>query len=499
MAIKCLSYSPRKLQEAFQAAQRLKKLNQRSLPKYIDVFCADSKLYLVSKYISGASLETLLLERRRCPTEEECLRIAKELLGALTYLTDQKPSLVHGGIAPKSVFLQEGSYGGRAYLLGEDLCLGREMEDPKGVIYTPLRDIYDLGVTLWSLISGCIVAPGSDAQLKLYFEKKDTSPEFVSLLRQMLDTDPSTRISAEDAWKRTITLTATTSNPPTPVTRIANGFSKYFDLVVFCVDSRGLGMLSQRRMKRPKPPNARSELLRDDSSSLEIFIPSEGLANKRSKPQSTSIPDLVLPVPGILLGAGSIILALLVLALLLAIVIQVLVLDGGGTYLLRFHEGECCVGLLTGLVVGLVCCVVALTFVGFAFYRFLRESLTMTEVEITNTDFIVRSVFRALKEASIVPVQREDHTNDESQNQQKTKPDFFAKTQDMSRARVRTPCIALRTLLQIEDAREWDGDCLILLECGRTRHRFGKGLLKQEQEWLIDEINEFLELSRTGV
>lgn len=228
MAIKCLSYSPRKLQEAFKAAQRLKKLQQRSLPNYIDVFCEDSKLYLVSKYINGASLETLLLERRRRPTEEECLRIAKELLGALTYLTDQDPSLVHGGIAPKSVFLEGGSYGGRAYLLGEDLCLGREMEDPKGVIYTPWRDVYDLGVTLWSLISGSIVAPVCDTQLKLYFEKKkDTSPEFVSLLRRMLETDPSTRISAEDAWKRTITLSATPATPPASVAHGYNQFGKY--------------------------------------------------------------------------------------------------------------------------------------------------------------------------------------------------------------------------------------------------------------------------------
>lgn len=107
---------------------------------------------------------------------------------------------------------------------------------------------------------------------------------------------------------------------------------------------------------------------------------------------------------------------------------------------------ECCVGLVTGLVVGLACCIVGLILVGFAFYRFLRDSLTVTEVEITNSDFIVRRVFRALKEASNAPSQREDHSNDAAQNQHKSKPEFFAKTQDVFRAQVRSTCVALRTL-----------------------------------------------------
>lgn len=156
-------------------AEVLKRLHHRALPHVYKVFEYEKlkRVYMLMDYIEGRNLDTLLKEqperRFQLPL---VLAIMKPIVDALIYLHSQSPPIVHRDIKPSNIIVS--SRGGEAVLV--DFGLAKEyIEDNTTTIIrhgspgyaapeqygsgtNPRTDIYGLGATLYTLLTGTIPA-----------------------------------------------------------------------------------------------------------------------------------------------------------------------------------------------------------------------------------------------------------------------------------------------------------------------------------------------------
>lgn len=146
----------------------LKKLEHPALPKLFDILEQDGKLYMISDYINGISLDKKLEEEGRIE-EEIVVEWAIQLCSALIYLHTLKPNaIIYRDMKPSNIILTPG---GALKLI--DFGIAREYKPYSGAdtiyIGTPgyaapeqfgtgqtsaASDIYSLGVTLHQLLTG---------------------------------------------------------------------------------------------------------------------------------------------------------------------------------------------------------------------------------------------------------------------------------------------------------------------------------------------------------
>jgi serine/threonine protein kinase len=156
-------------------AEVLKRLHHRALPHVYKVFEYEKlkRVYMLMDYIEGQNLDTLLGEQ---PEQRFSLplvlAIMKPIVDALIYLHSQSPPIVHRDIKPSNIIVS--SRGGEAVLV--DFGLAKEyIEDNTTAIIrhgspgyaapeqygsgtNPRTDIYGLGATLYTLLTGTIPA-----------------------------------------------------------------------------------------------------------------------------------------------------------------------------------------------------------------------------------------------------------------------------------------------------------------------------------------------------
>ena len=160
-----------KARELFEReAQTLEGLNHPQIPRYLDFFVGgdngEERLYLVMEFVPGKTLDEILRKKRF--TEEEAISVAKKVGNILEYLHSFSPPVVHRDIKPKNLIqtpegaiklldfgsvadkvmqatrftsTRVGSFG----FMAPELMYGRPV---------PSSDIYSLGATLVSLLSG---------------------------------------------------------------------------------------------------------------------------------------------------------------------------------------------------------------------------------------------------------------------------------------------------------------------------------------------------------
>jgi eukaryotic-like serine/threonine-protein kinase len=157
-------------------ANLLKRLSHKALPRVYDVFENEKlkRVYMRMDYVQGKDLEALLAEQpaQRFPLEL-ILAVMTPVAQALEYLHRQVPPIVHRDIKPANII--EPMRGEEAVLV--DFGLAKEYVEGKttSVIRhgspgyaaleqyghggtTPRTDIYGLGATLYTLLTGVVPA-----------------------------------------------------------------------------------------------------------------------------------------------------------------------------------------------------------------------------------------------------------------------------------------------------------------------------------------------------
>ena len=154
-------------------AEVLKRLNHRALPHVYKVFEYEKlkRVYMLMDYIEGQNLDILLKEQpERRFSFPLVLAVMKPIVDALIYLHSQNPPIVHRDIKPSNIIVS--TRGGEAVLV--DFGLAKEyIEDNTTTIIrhgspgyaapeqygsgtNPRTDMYGLGATLYTLLTGNI-------------------------------------------------------------------------------------------------------------------------------------------------------------------------------------------------------------------------------------------------------------------------------------------------------------------------------------------------------
>ncbi|UFT99199.1 protein kinase [Radiobacillus kanasensis] len=149
-------------------ANMLKKLDHGALPKIYDIIESEGDIYVVMDYIEGESLKEKLAKEETIPAKQ-VINWAKQLSDVLAYLHTRKPHpIIYRDMKPDNVMLTPD---GKIKLI--DFGIAREFKTESNTDTTNLgtkayaapeqisgqqtdarTDIYSLGVTLYTLITG---------------------------------------------------------------------------------------------------------------------------------------------------------------------------------------------------------------------------------------------------------------------------------------------------------------------------------------------------------
>lgn len=203
--------------------ETLRSINHPATPRYLGYFEIDlpkdgKALALVQSYIEGISIDKYL-DKGRTFTEKEAKRIAKSVLKILTYLHNHEPPIIHRDIKPSNILFsnQPGKPRTQVCLVDFGSVKSIKMSNPASYTivgtdgYMPPEqmggravkgsDLYSLGTTLVTLVTGIKSADLPRRRGMIYFETLDELSEpFADWLSQMTQPDLHQRFdSAEEA------------------------------------------------------------------------------------------------------------------------------------------------------------------------------------------------------------------------------------------------------------------------------------------------------------
>lgn len=149
----------------------LKRLNHRALPCVYNVFEQDKRVYMLMDYVEGKNLEILRQEQpeRRFPLSV-ALALMAPIVDALIYLHQQNPPIVHRDLKPANIIVPENAeeamlvdFGlAKEYVLDKTTSVirhgspGYAALEQYGSGTTPRTDIYGLGATFYTLLTGTV-------------------------------------------------------------------------------------------------------------------------------------------------------------------------------------------------------------------------------------------------------------------------------------------------------------------------------------------------------
>ncbi len=215
----------------------LKQLHQENLPTVFDFFVENGQAYTVMSLIPGQDLEEV---REKYPrfNQKQVLYWAKQLARALAYLHTRKPSIIHSDIKPSNIMLKpDGDVclidfnislaitGDNSYATGTSngfsppeqyLDFGFYLEETGAQLYnneyddrtsqavTIMRntigngidersDIYSLGATLYTLITGQKPSSHYWNNESILDKNVNISPGFAHIIDKMMQLDPDDR------------------------------------------------------------------------------------------------------------------------------------------------------------------------------------------------------------------------------------------------------------------------------------------------------------------
>ncbi len=152
----------------------LKRLHHPALPRVLDVFNDDvyKRAYVLTSYIKGRNLDTFrLTQLEQHVSPSQAISLLGPIMDAVAYLHQQQPPIIHYSIKPANIIIREAD--AQPVLVGFDLAQqynvrritriqpekqcydAPEQYHTQGTI-SPTTDIYALGATVYTLLSGSI-------------------------------------------------------------------------------------------------------------------------------------------------------------------------------------------------------------------------------------------------------------------------------------------------------------------------------------------------------
>jgi len=165
----------------------LKRLNHRALPRIYQIFPGDKhdRFYILMDYIEGSNLEVVQQsvagKRFSLP---EVVTLMSPIIDAVSYLHRQHPPLIHGDIKPSNIIVPKAGtpsvlvdFGGVKDLHADTLPHQRTLNYRAPEQYSrgtcPRTDIYALGATFYTLLTGTVPAAASDRLAQLGEKEPD--------------------------------------------------------------------------------------------------------------------------------------------------------------------------------------------------------------------------------------------------------------------------------------------------------------------------------------
>ncbi len=169
----------------------LRGIDHEGLPHIYDVFNINkyNRLYILMDYIEGPNLEKMRLQQpgRQLPLPQ-VMTIMAPILSAVSYLHSQQPSIIHQNIEPASIIIFQADnkpvlvgFGvGKQYNLSSqdgpvsDPMIGYEAPEQYDGEISTRTDIYGLGATLYTLLTG--IVPADARHRKRLIESENIDP-----------------------------------------------------------------------------------------------------------------------------------------------------------------------------------------------------------------------------------------------------------------------------------------------------------------------------------
>jgi serine/threonine protein kinase len=223
----------------------LRGIDHEALPRIYDVFNSNkyNRLYILMDYVEGPNLDKLRTQQpgERFPLSQ-VLTIMVPILGAVSHLHSQQPPIIHQNIEPDSIIMSKVDnkpvlvdFGvGKQYHLGsQDLpvrppVVGYEAPEQYSGEISARTDIYGLGATLYTLLSG--IVPADALQRKRLIESEAVDPlkplnqlvpaipaHVAEAIQRAMSLNSSDRFPTAEQFKQAL-KSELVRQPPEPVT-----------------------------------------------------------------------------------------------------------------------------------------------------------------------------------------------------------------------------------------------------------------------------------------
>ena len=196
-------------------AKLLYRLDDKGLPKVMDYFAEQERLYFVMQFIDGQTLADYVAKKENNQISlEECFKWMKDIIDILIYLHNQNPPILHRDVKPHNIMLDKT---GKIFLV--DFGIAREVKGTSSTgtsvgtygyaspehftgKYEISSDLYCLGATFHMLLSG--EDPRERPPFKFYplsNYRDDIPPRLEEIFDRMVEMDTKKRYQTTKALK----------------------------------------------------------------------------------------------------------------------------------------------------------------------------------------------------------------------------------------------------------------------------------------------------------
>ncbi len=217
-AVKILSHADSTLQEHLKEADILKRLNHPMLPRIADIIRTETHTCIVMDYLEGGNLLERLETKGRIP-ERDVLAWMLQICDVLIYLHNQQPAaIIYRDLKPSNLIAddfghlklvdfgtarayQAGGEGDTAYIGTQ----GYAAPEQYGINQSDGRtDLYNLGMTMFHLLSGIHPVTVSHGELEDVLRTSGVSPRLSTVVLGCVKLSPSQRYQNANACRNAL-------------------------------------------------------------------------------------------------------------------------------------------------------------------------------------------------------------------------------------------------------------------------------------------------------